>query len=93
LSKKKLIKQLQNKNPQLNQSEIENVINIFFDNIHNILKEANNLEIRGLGRWYFKTLNEKYNARNPRTGETIYVPKRIRARFKASKKLKEIINL
>ena len=92
MSKQRLKKQLQNRNPQLNQSEIENIINIFFDNIHNLLKKGNNLEIRGLGRWYFKTLKENYNARNPKTGSSIFVPKRIKLRFKVSKKLKQIIN-
>ena len=92
MSKQKLIKQLQKKNPQLNLSEIENIINIFFENIHNILKKGNNLEIRGLGRWYFRTLKENYNARNPSTGSSIFVPKRIKIRFKAGKKLKQIIN-
>ena len=93
MSKQKLIKQLQNKNPQLNQFEINSIINIFFENIHNILKDGNNLEIRGLGRWYCKELKENYNARNPSTGEKIYVPNRIKVRFKAAKKLKDIINL
>ena len=31
-------------------------------------------------------------SRNPKTGEIIYVPKRNKIRFRASKKLKEIIN-
>lgn len=50
------------------------------------------LEIRGLGRWYFKILKENFNARNPKTNELIYKPKRARVRFKASKQLNKIIN-
>jgi len=92
LSKQKLIKQLKSKNPQLNHSEIESIINIFSENIHSILKKGDNLEIRGFGRWYSKTLKENYNARNPSTGSSIFVPKRIKVRFKAAKKLKQIIN-
>ena len=93
MSIKKLTKQLKIKNPKLNQSEIENILIIFSEDVQDILKRMNSLEIRGFGRWYFKELNENYNARNPSTGETIYLPKRFKLRFRPAKKLKEIINL
>ena len=35
---------------------------------------------------------EKKQARNPKTGEIIYVPRRNKVRFRASKRLKELIN-
>ena len=92
MSHTKLIKQLKEKNPQLNQSEIENIINIFLDSISDTLKNGNSLEIRGFGRWYFSKLKENYNSRNPSTNEVIYKPSRIRVRFRASKNLKMIIN-
>ena len=59
MSRKKLIKQLKNKNPALNQSELENIIDIFSKNILNALKKGASVEIRGLGRWYIKKLKEK----------------------------------
>jgi|TARA_B100001059_G_C17641634_1_gene479721 nucleoid DNA-binding protein len=92
LSKQKLIKQLQDKNPQLNQSEIENIINIFIKNTHEILKDGNNLEIRGFGRWYHKILKENFKARNPSTNKLIYKPERVKIRFRPFKKLKKLIN-
>ena len=93
MSRQKLIKQLKSKNPNLNQFEIENIINIVTKNIVNILKKKNNLEIRGFGRWYFKTLKENFNSRNPKSRELIYTPERAKIRFRPSKKLKELINL
>ena len=92
MSKKKLIKQLKEKNPPLNQSEIETVINTFSQNITETLKKGNSVEIRGFGRFYTKKLKENFNARNPSTNELIYKPERIKVRFKASKKLNKIIN-
>ncbi len=92
MSKQKLIKQLQDKNPQLNQSEIENIINIFIKNTHEILKDGNNLEIRGFGRWYHKILKENFKARNPSTNKLIYKPERVKIRFRPFKKLKKLIN-
>ena len=90
--KKKLIKLLKEKNPDLSQPELLRVINIFTEDIFQNLKIGKIVEIRGLGRWYFKILKENFNARNPKTNELIYKPKRARVRFKASKQLNKIIN-
>ena len=92
MSRKKLINQLKEKNPHLNQSEIETIIDIFSKNISNSLEKGNSIEIRGLGRFYVKKLKENFNARNPSTNELIYKPERIKVRFKPAKKLKQIIN-
>ncbi len=92
MSRKKLIKQLKEKNSQLNQSQLNTVINIFTDGILNALKNGKNVEIRGLGRWYYKNIKENFNARNPATNELIYKPDRVKIRFKASKNLNKIIN-
>ncbi len=92
MSRTKLIKQLKEKNPQLTQSDIKEIINIFSESISNALKKGNNVEIRGLGRWYCKTLKENYNARNPSTKELIYKPQRVKVRFRPSKNLKNLIN-
>ncbi len=93
MSRSKLIKQLKKKNPKLNQLELETIINIFSRSISSALKKGNIVEIRGLGRWYFKKLKENYNARNPATNELIYKPQRVKLRFKVSKKLNKIINI
>ena len=92
MSRKKLITQLKEKNPKLNQSELEAVIDIFSESISDALRNGNNVEIRGLGRWYSKKLKENFNARNPATNELIYKPERIKVRFRPSKNLKKIIN-
>tara|TARA_Y100000816_G_C25639881_1_gene340725 strand:+ start:86 stop:367 length:282 start_codon:yes stop_codon:yes gene_type:complete len=92
LSREKLKKQLKKKNPKLNNSLIENVIDIFSSSIVEALNKGSNVEIRGLGRWYCKKLKENFNARNPRTNELVYKPERIKVRFKPSKKLNKLIN-
>jgi len=92
LSRKKLIKKLKEKNPKLNQIELENIIDIFSKSICSALKAGKNIEIRGFGRFSIKILKENFNARNPLTNELIYKPERIKVRFKASKKLNKLIN-
>ena len=92
MSRTKLIKQLKEKNPKLNQSELKIIIDVFSESITKALKKGDIVEIRGLGRWYPKKLKENFNARNPLTNELIYKPERVKIRFKASKKLNKIIN-
>ena len=55
-------------------------------------KKGHQVEIREFGKFYCKKLKENFNARNPSTNELIYKPARFKVRFKASKKLKKIIN-
>ena len=92
MSRKKLIKQLKQKNPQLNQSELASIIDNFTESISEALKKGNSIEIRGFGHWYWKKLKENYNVRNPSTNELLYKPERVKLRFKSSKKLNKLIN-
>ena len=92
MSRPKLIKQLKKKNSKLSQFEVETVIDLFSVNIAKALKEGRKVELRGFGTFFVKKIKENYSARNPKTGEIIYVPKRNKIRFRASKRLQELIN-
>ena len=54
MSRKKLIKQLKKKNPQLNQSELEKILDVFSKCVLEALKKGRSVEIRGLGKWNTK---------------------------------------
>ena len=92
MSRPELIKQLKQKNPELNQSDLETVIDTFCESIEKALKNNNYIELRDFGTFFVKKIKEKHSARNPKTGELIYVPEKNKVRFRASKKLKEFIN-
>jgi integration host factor subunit beta len=92
LSRPKLIKQLKKINLKLSQSELETVIDLFSNNIAKALKEGKKVELRGFGTFFVKEIKEKYSARNPKTRELMYIPKKNKVRFKASKILKKKIN-
>ena len=49
------------------------------------------VKISSFGTFIVRNKKERVG-RNPKTGEIIYVPKKNKIRFRASKKLKEIIN-
>ena len=92
MSKPELLHQLKKKNPKLNYTDLEFVLNTFNECIRKALVERKNIELRGFGTFFIKKIKEKYSARNPKSGEIIYVPERNKVRFKPSKKLKELIN-
>ena len=92
MSRRKLIKQLKEKNPKLNQSQLETTLDVFSESIAKALESNKSVEIRGLGRWYTKKLKENFNARNPATNQLIYKPERVKIRFRASKNLNKMIN-
>ena len=92
MSKQEIIKQLKLKNPSLNYSDLEKVLENFCTSIIKALKNNEKIELRGFGTFFLKRIKEKHSARNPKTGELIYVPEKNKVRFKPSKKLKKKIN-
>ena len=92
MSRPELITLLKKKHPKLNKLQLETIIDTFFQSIGEALNKKRSIELRGLGTFFTKTIKEKYSARNPKTGELIYVPKKTKVRFRASKKFKQFLN-
>ena len=90
--KSEIIKQLRQKHPTLNRFQTEAIVDIIFDTIAHSLIKYKPVELRDFGRFSVKTIKAKYNARNPKTGEIIYVPAKKKVSFKMSKHLKQEIN-
>ena len=92
MSRPELIKLLKKKHPKLIKSQLETIIDTFFQSIEDALMKKRPVELRGFGTFFIKEIKEKYSARNPKTGKLIYVPKKNKVRFRASKKFKEFLN-
>ena len=90
--KSEIIKQLHKKHPALKRSQIEAIFDTMFNSISESLTKEKPVELRDFGRFSIKTIKQKYNARNPKTGEIIYVPEKKKVSFKMSKHLKQEIN-
>ncbi len=72
----------------------EEFVNAVFTALREILSEADpeiRIEIRDFGVFEVKQTKPKPKARNPRTGEIIYVPARRKTHFKPGKLLKDIL--
>ena len=92
MSRLEIIKQLKAKHPKLNKIQLETIIDTFFQSIIDMLEKKKSIELRGFGTFFVKEIKEKYSARNPKTGELIYVPKKNKIRFRTSKKFKKFLN-
>ena len=92
MSRPDLIKKLKTKHPKLNKLQLESIIDTFFQSIGDSLKEKKSVFLRSFGTFFVKEIKEKYSARDPRNGKLIYVPKKNKVRFRASKKFKQFIN-
>jgi integration host factor subunit beta len=92
LSRPELIKKLKEKHPKLNIFELKLIIDTFCKSTENALVRGATIELRGFGTFFIQKIKEKYSARNPKTGELIYVPEKNKVRFRPSKKLKKLIN-
>ena len=92
MSRAELIKKIKAKHSKLSNLQITTIVDSFFGSIEKALKNKRTVELRGFGSFFIKEIKEKYSARNPKTGELIYVPKKNKVRFRISKKFKNLIN-
>ena len=73
----------------LTKKDIARVIDLFFDIVKQGLRKEEHIELRGFGTFEVKTREER-EARNPKTGESVTVPKRRVPYFRPGKELKGI---
>jgi integration host factor subunit beta len=92
LVKSEIIKQLHKKHSSLKRIQIKVIFDIIIDTISESLVKKKSVELRDFGRFSIKMIKAKYNARNPKTGEIIYVPEKKKVSFKMSKHLKQEAN-
>lgn len=65
------------------------MVDSMFAAMRDSLVQGDRIEIRGFGVFQVKETKPKPAARNPRTGEIVYVPARKKTHFKPGKLLRE----
>lgn len=78
-------------NPELRADEVEQVVDIFFDEIATRLAEGGRVELRGFGAFSTRD-REARTGRNPRSGESVSVPSKRVPYFKPGKEIRERLN-
>ncbi len=86
-----LLNELHKDNPDLRADEVEQVVDVFFDEITQRLAEGGRVELRGFGAFSTRE-REARVGRNPRTGESVNVPAKRVPYFKAGKEIKNRLN-
>jgi DNA-binding protein HU-beta len=76
----------------LTKLETEAIIEGFFKTVIESLKDGKGIEIRGFGSDRVKKKNSR-QARNPKTGQQVFVPEHYVPTFKFSKEFKEMVNI
>lgn len=67
-------------------------VDALFSAMREELVKGNRIEVRGFGVLEVRATKAKPAARNPRTGEVVYVPPRRKTHFKPGKELKEALH-
>ena len=86
-----LLQSLAERNPDLRPDEIEQIVDIFFDEIAARLAEGGRVELRGFGTFTTRSRDAR-TGRNPRTGEPVSVPAKRVPYFKPGKEMRERLN-
>lgn len=86
-----LLQSLAASNPDLRPEEVEQVVDIFFDEISARLAEGGRVELRGFGTFSTRSRDAR-TGRNPRTGESVDVAAKAVPYFKPGKEMRERLN-
>lgn len=86
-----LIQKLAQENPNLRHSEVEKIVELFFDGIIDQLKSGGRVELRGFGAFSVRARDAR-TGRNPRTGDAVVVDAKQAVHFKVGKSLHGRIN-
>ena len=86
-----LLNTLAKDNPGLKSEEIEQVVDIFFDEIAQRLAEGGRVELRGFGAFSTRERAAR-TGRNPRTGESVDVPAKRVPYFRPGKEMRRALN-
>lgn len=91
MNKSEFIDILAEKHSHLSLQDVESAVKIMLEHMIQTLASGERVEIRGFGSFNL-SYHAPRNGRNPKTGKTVAIPKKYKARFKAGKKLRERVN-
>lgn len=86
-----LLTALAKDNPDLRAEEVEQVVDVFFDEIARRLAEGGRVELRGFGAFSTRERAAR-QGRNPRTGEAVDVPAKRVPYFRPGKEMRRVLN-
>ena len=91
MTKSELILRIGQLNPHLYQRDVERIVATIFDEISAALARGDRVELRGFGAFSVKRRDARLG-RNPRTGDTVPVARKVIPFFKTGKQLRDRLN-
>ena len=86
--KSELVQRIASQNPHLYQRDVENIVNAILGEIVAAMARGDRVELRGFGAFSVKHRDAR-TGRNPRTGDTVEVSRKVIPIFKTGKQLRE----
>jgi nucleoid DNA-binding protein len=84
--KKEIVEKI-SENTGLNKVIVKRIVDEFLKVLSSAFLNKERVELRDFGVFHFKKTNPK-KARNPKTGQEVVIPERMKIVFKPSKKIK-----
>jgi integration host factor subunit beta len=91
MTRSELISALAIHHPDLNHSDVSSCVTTLLDSISEALSRGRRAEIRDFGT-FAVNWHPPRKARNPKTGEVLFVPAKVVPHFRAGKELRERVN-
>lgn len=91
MTKKELIKKVQEKIEDYPAKDVSYAVQVVFDAMTGALKRNERIELRGFGNFTIRR-RRPIIGRNPKTADLVHVPGRKIPFFKVGKELKDMIN-
>lgn len=91
MTKSELILRIGQLNPHLYHRDVERIVTAIFDEITTALARGDRVELRGFGAFSVKQRDARMG-RNPRTGDSVAVARKVIPFFKTGKQLRERLN-
>jgi integration host factor subunit beta len=89
--KSELVRAIHEKLPELQLSQVEAAVNCMLNQMADALVHGERVEIRDFGSFDLRHRNPRI-ARNPRTGETVSSPAKVKVHFKPGKEMRDRVD-
>lgn len=91
MTRSELMTRIATKHPAFTLAEVESVVKCILEGMEEALVVGRRVEVRGFGSFSVKRQRQR-QARNPKTGDSVFVEEKCKVHFKPGKELRDRVN-
>jgi integration host factor subunit beta len=91
MTRSELMAKISTKYPTFTLAEVESVVKCILEGMEEALVTGRRIEVRGFGSFSVKRQRQR-QARNPKTGDSVFVEEKCKIHFKPGKELRDRVN-